>query len=151
MVKFFLKNKILIVVFLIALIIRFLFFPNNIYFGYDQARDAYEVKKILNGDFLLGGPTTLMPGLNHGVLYYYIYTPFYFLAQGDPTAIAILHRVANALGVILIFYLASKLFNPKVGLIAAIIFAFSFEQTQFSLYLNHPSFGVISIMLMYLG
>ncbi len=29
-----------ILIFILALIIRFLYFPNNIYFGFDQARDA---------------------------------------------------------------------------------------------------------------
>lgn len=145
------KFKFIILIFLIALGVRFLYFPNNIYFGFDQARDAYEAQKIVKGDLLLIGPSTLLEGLNHGVLYYYIYAPIYLIAQGDPTGIAILHRIANAFGVVLIFYLTQKLFNKKAAFIAAIIFAFSFEQTQFALYLNHPSFGILSILLMYLG
>ncbi|MCR4305918.1 MAG: hypothetical protein NUV73_02435, partial [Candidatus Daviesbacteria bacterium] len=57
-----LKNKtsfcLLVAIFLLALLLRFLYFPQNTYFGFDQARDAYAVKEILNGDFKVTGPPT---------------------------------------------------------------------------------------------
>lgn len=141
----------LIIIFILALIIRFLYFPDNIYFGFDQARDAFATKEIISGNFKVAGPPTTFSGLNHGVLYYYIYAPFYYLGGGDPAIVSGLLRVLNAAGVILIFILASALFNRSVGYIAALLFAFSFEQTQFSLYLNHPSLAVLSIMIMFMG
>lgn len=141
----------LLLVFVLALLLRFLYFPNNIYFGFDQARDAFAVKEILSGDIKLIGPTTTFEGLRHGVLYYYIYAPFYWLGQGDPAIAAALLRVVNALGVFIIFAIGYVLFNMFVGLIAAWLYATSFEQTQFALYFNHPSLAVISILIMYLG
>lgn len=142
---------ILSAIFLFGLIVRFLYFPKDIYFGFDQARDAYVAKEILSGHMKLIGPPTTFEGLRHGVLYYYLYAPFYWIGNGDPTLAATFLRVVNAFGTILIFVLATILFNKYVGLISAFLYAISFEQTQFALYFNHPSFAVISILLMFLG
>lgn len=141
----------LALIFLFALIIRFLYFPNNIYFGFDQARDAFAVKEILTGHIKLIGPPTTFEGLNHGSLYYYLYAPFYWISSGDPAVVAAFLRVVNAFGVVLIFLIARILFNKYVAFISAWLFAISFEQTQFALYFNHPSFALISILFMFFG
>lgn len=138
-------------IFILAFILRFLYFPNNIYFGYDQARDAFAAEEILHGHLKLIGPPTTFEGLRHGVLYYYLYAPLFALGNGNPAVLAIFLRILNALGIFLIFMLARILFNKYVGLIAAFLFAVSFEQTQFALYLNHPGFAVISILVLFLG
>lgn len=138
-------------IFLAALLIRFLYFPENVYFGFDQARDAFATKEILGGHLKIVGPPTSLPGLFHGPLYYYLYAPFYFLGGGDPGVVQAFIRVVNALGVFLVFIIAAVIFNSEVGIIAAILYAFSFSQTQFAIYFNHPSFAVISVMIFYLG
>lgn len=148
------KRKIILIlsgVFAIGLLVRFLYFPGNIYFGFDQARDGFAAQEILGGHVKLVGPPASFEGLRHGVLYYYLYAPFYFFGGGDPAVVAAFLRVLNAGGVILIFALASILFSRFVGLISAWLFAISFEQTQFALYFNHPSFAVISILILFLG
>lgn len=148
----FLNHQIaLVAIFVLALILRFLYFPDNIYFGYDQARDAYAAQAVLKGDLKIIGPTTSFEGLSHGPLYYYIFAPFYGLGGGNPEVVSAFLRVLNALGVFLVFAVATSLFNKYVGIFSALLFAFSFEQTQFSIYLNHPSLAVISMMLMYWG
>lgn len=141
----------LLFIFIIAILIRFLYFPNNIYFGFDQARDAFAVKEILSNNLKLIGPPTTFEGLNHGVLYYYLYAPFYWLGGGDPAFAAAFLRVVNASGLFLIFSLTTVLFNKYVGLISAFLYAVSFEQTQFALYFNHPPLAVISILIMFFG
>lgn len=139
------------VIFFTAVLIRFLYFPNDIYFGFDQARDAFVAKQILNGHLKIAGPPTTFEGLNHGGLFYYLYAPFYLIGKGDPAFTAAFLRVVNALGVFLIFVLAKILFNKYVGIIAALLFAASFEQTQFALYFSNPSFAAISVLIMFLG
>lgn len=148
------KDKVLYIllfIFLFAIILRFLYFPKDIYFGIDQALGSFAVKEILEGHPKIVGPPTTFPGLRHGVLYYYLYTPFYWLGGGDPSLAAAFLRVANALGVFLIFIVGAILFNKYVGIIASLLFAISFEQTQFALYFNHPSLAVISVLIMFLG
>ena len=147
------KNYFLLIflIFLVALAVRFLYFPSNIYFGFDQARDAFASLEIANGQFKILGPPTSSEGLFHGALYYYIYAPLYSLGGGDPAVAAAFLRVFNALGILLAFGIGITLFNKKAGLVAALLFAFSFEQSQFAIYLNHPAFGVISAIVMYFG
>lgn len=142
---------ILILIFAIAVLVRFLYFPDNIYFGFDQARDAFAALEILYGDLKLVGPTTAFPGLHHGVLYYYILAPFYGLGQMSPEFTAAAWRIFNALGVFLIFYLTKTLFDRKTALFASLLYTVSFEQTQFAIFLHHPSLADLSMMLMYLG
>ena len=71
--------SLLIGIFCFAVLLRFLYFPNDIYFGYDQAIGSFAVKEILNGHPKLIGPTTTFQGLRHGALYYYLYAPFYLI------------------------------------------------------------------------
>lgn len=142
---------ILVLIFFLALILRFLYFPNDVYFGIDQAMGSFAVKEILQGHPKLIGPSASFTGLRHGVLHYYLFTPFYWISSGDPILAAAFLRVANALCVFLIFFISTILFNRYVGFIAAFLFAISFEQTQFAMYFNHPSLAVISILAMYLG
>lgn len=151
MAEFLKKNHILILVFLFAIIIRFLYFPNNIYFGFDQARDAFVVQELLEGNLRLVGPTTLIDGLFHGPLYYYIFTPIYFFSNGNPEWVSAFLRIFNAVGVITIFMIGVTLYGRKTALLAAFLYAVSFEQTQFAIYLNHPSMAVQAVLLYYLG
>ena len=146
------KDKILLItIFIAAIAVRFLYFPDNIYFGYDQARDAFAALEIAKGDIKLIGPSTSFEGLHHGVLYYYLLAPAYFLADKDPVAASGLLRVINALGVVLVFLLTTKIFGKNIAFIAALLFAFSFEQTQFSIYMGNPAPAAISVLLLYLG
>lgn len=141
----------LLIIFLIALIIRFLFFPNNIYFGFDQARDAFQALSLAHGDLKLIGPSTSFEGLFHGVAYYYLIAPVYGLTKGSPEIVAFFLRLLNASGVFIIFYLGKIMFSKKVGLISALLFATSFEENQFAIYMGNPAPAVLSVMLMYLG
>ncbi len=143
--------KKLFLIFLVAIVLRFLYFPNNIYFGFDQARDAFASQGVANGDIKLVGPPTSTPGLFHGPLYYYLFAPVYKLFLGNPMGISAVLRIVNALGVFLVFYIAYFMFNRKSAFIASFLYAISFEQTQFAIYINHPSLGVISVLLFYLG
>lgn len=138
-------------IFILALIIRFLYFPNNIYFGFDQARDGFAALEIAAGNLKLIGPPTSFPGLFHGSLYYYILAPLYFLGGSSPEFVAAALRILNACGVFLIFYIASVLFNQRIGFLSGLLYAISFEESQFSIYMGNPTLAVLSIMIMYLG
>jgi hypothetical protein len=141
-----------IVIFIIALILRFYAFRESTYFGFDEARDAYSSIGIYkNFDLKLIGPAANFPGINHGPLYWYIVGPLYLLGQGSPFFVSAFFRILNALGVFLIFLIGSYLFDRKTGVIAALIFAFSFEETQYAIYYGHPALGVIAWLGIFLG
>jgi len=145
------KFYFLLILLLIAIGLRFIYFPGNIYFGFDQARDAYAALEILRGDFKIVGPSTSAPGLYHGVLYYYLIAPFYFLGSLNPEFVSGALKIFNTLGLFLMFYISEILFNKKIALLAALLYAISFEQTQFSIYMGNPTLAVLSVLLMYTG
>lgn len=148
-----LDNKtIVILIFVLAVAIRLLYFPQNVEFAFDQARDAYASLDILRGDLkLIGPPSFASDKLFPGPLIFYLTAPVNFLFGHNPEGVSLFLRVVNSLGVFLVFFIGLNLFNRGVGVLAAIFFAFSYEQTQYSLFTSHQPLAVISILLFYLG
>ncbi len=143
---------IFIAIFLLGIFIRFLYFPNNVYFAYDQARDSYTALEILKGDIkLVGPPSFLSDKIFPGPLVFYIYAPIYFLFNNNPEAVSAFFRIFNSFGIIFTFLAASVIFSKRVGIIAALLFAVSYEQTQYSLFISHQPLAVIPVLIFYLG
>lgn len=144
--------RFILFIFFVATTVRFLYFPDNVYFAFDQARDSFTSLEILKGDFkIVGPPSILSDKLFPGPLIFYLYAPVYLFFQKSPEAASALFRIWNAFGVFLVFAIGSILFNKRVGIITAILFAFSYEQSQYSLFLSHQPLAVITVLLFYLG
>ncbi len=145
-------KKFLFLTFILACAIRFLYFPENVYFGFDQARDAFESLDIYkNFNFKIIGPSTAAENLFHGPLYWYLIGPFYWLSGGNPEIPAAFLLILNALGVFSIFWIGKILFNPVAGVLAGFLYAVSFEQTQYALYFGNPAPAVLTVMTFYAG
>ncbi|MCL4365969.1 glycosyltransferase family 39 protein [Patescibacteria group bacterium] len=139
-------------IFITANIVRFLYFPDNVYFAFDQARDSFASLEILRGDLkIVGPPSFLNDKIFPGPLIFYIYAPIYLIFNKSPEAASAVFRIWNSLGVFLTFAIGSILFNKRAGIIAALLFAFSYEESQYSLFLSHQPLAVITILLFYLG
>jgi 4-amino-4-deoxy-L-arabinose transferase-like glycosyltransferase len=140
-------------VFLLAYFLRVLFLPQNaLTFGYDQARDAYQSLAIANGDIKIQGPSASIPGLYHGVFYYYVLAPAYLLGAGNPIVAAYWIALLNAVTVFLIFYLTYRLCRSyRAALVASFLFAISFESTQYAVWLSNPTIAVWTLPLYYIG
>lgn len=142
----------LIFIFLLAILIRLLYFPNDIYFAYDQARDSFTSLEILKGDLkIVGPPSAANDKLFPGPLIFYIYAPIYLFFDKNPEVIAFFLRIFNSIGAILTFLIASTLFNKRVGLLSAFIFAISYEASQYSLFLSHQALAFVTVLIFYLG
>lgn len=135
---------------LIGLIVRFYYFPDNVYFGYDQARDAFNAREIFSGDIKIIGPTTSREGIYHGPLYWYLIAPMYWLFA-DPSVVAGLLRILNLFTIILVFLIARELFDSKIGILASFFYAISFENWQSALYFGNPGPAAISSLVFYFG
>ncbi len=147
------RNYLLWIIFVLALIVRFYSFKESVYFGFDEARDAFISQAIYKqGDLKLIGPAANgITGLNHGVLHWYLIGLFYLLGQGNPFFVAVIYRFFNALALFPIFWITKRLFGSRPGYIASVIFAVSFEATQYSLYIGNPSLAVWSWILLFVG
>lgn len=140
-------------IFAVALAFRFFNFSESVYFGFDEARDVYTATEIYTkGDIkLMGPPATGNIGLFHGPLYWYLVGPVYLFFKGNPEAVSAVFRVLNAGGVFLIFLVGRNLFNPVTGLVAAFLYAVSFEESQYAMYVGNPSLGVLTTLFIFWG
>lgn len=140
---------------LIAIVFRlWMISGNKIYFWYDQARDAYVSQEILKGDFKIQGPSA--SGTNdtiyHGVLYYYLLAPLYFLGSGNPAVAAQAFAFLNSLALIPLYVLATQLSNSKkVGLAVSILCALNFQHSQYSTWLSNPAMSLLPIPVFFLS
>lgn len=140
-------------IFIIAFFLRTLYLPRlAVTFGYDQARDAFVTHQILEGDIKILGPPASTPGLYHGVFYYYLLAPAYLLGKGSPIITTYWIALLNAGTVFIVFYLTYLMLGEiKAGLLAAFLFAISFEATQYATWLSNPTIGVWTVPVIYLG
>lgn len=145
--------KVIFVLIILAFIIRILFiYQGGVSFHYDMARDAFEAQQIWKYHNLkILGPPTSTPGLYHGVLYYYLVAPFYLLGNGDPRVVAIFLSMVNALTIIPLVLLAKEIFKSnKIAIFAGLLFAVSFEATQYAPWLSNPAPAVLTVALFFL-
>jgi len=142
-----------VLIFIMAYLLRVAFLHKlALIFGYDQARDAYVAQQIIKGDLKILGPPASTPGLYHGVFYYYLLAPAYWLGKGNPIIAAYWVALFNAATVFTVFCL-TYLFTKRVGaaILASFLFAISFEATQYATWLSNPTIAVWTVPLLYLG
>ncbi len=145
-------SLVIILIFCLAVIVRFVYFPHNVYFSYDQARDFYFAGDILKGDIrLIGPPSAAGDKLFAGPLSLYIYAIIQFLFGKSPVAYSIFFRLYNAAGVFFVYLIGVNLFNKKVGILSAFMYAISYEQSQYALMMSHQPLAVITMLIYYLG
>jgi hypothetical protein len=154
MINLFKKEPLLIALLIVGLLIRVIpIFTNSISFHYDMTRDAFIAEQIYkHHDLKVLGPPTSKEGLYHGVLYYYLIAPFYALGDGDPRVPSFILGILNILAIIPLYLLAKEILkSQKLGLLAAFLFTFSFEATQYSIWLSDPGPAVLTTILFWLG
>jgi len=123
-------------------------------FWYDQGRDALVIWDLLyNKKFFLIGPTTGIEGIFKGPLYYYLITPFYWLGKGSPVMVAAFLSWLSVAAIFLIYYLTAKIYDQRTGLLAALLYGFSFENVMFARWLSEPNavqfFAVLTMVFLY--
>ena len=135
----------LFLIFLLAFFLRAQYPQSgNVVFSFDQARDAFVVGNLLRGDIKIQGPSTSTRDFFHGVLYYYIIAPGYWLGHGSPLIAAYWLAFVTSLGVFLVYFITRL---PWL----ALLYAVSYEQTQYATYLSNTSLAVLTVPLFYLG
>ncbi len=89
-------------------------------FTYDVGRDLLAVGDIVHlGKIPLIGPTTGLPGLFYGPWWYFILTPVFILASGNPVGIAFFMSISGMVTVLLGF----KIGKSIGGVVLSIVFA----------------------------
>jgi len=143
---------ILIFIVLLGFLLRIYNIKDNFFFAYDQARDAQRIQEIARGkDFKLLGPETDIPGLFHGPLFYYLLLPIYVFSSFDPNGAAIFFILFDLLGIFLMYVFGKRMTNNKtIGLIAALLWAISYQQLNFARFISNVSLlSVFSLIFFY--
>ncbi len=103
------------IIIIIALILGIYGWRDQVVWGFDQSRDAFEAANIWqNHDLKLLGPSSDIPGVNHGPLWYYFLAPVYFVFNGNPNPVSLIFLLALFLSAVPVWFLAQKLFNKKI-------------------------------------
>lgn len=120
-------------------------------FFYDQARDALAAAKILTGDFVLVGPTTDLPGLFFGPLWYYLLAFLYGILSGNPVSVTIVLSFLDLGTIVLLYLIGKKIFNLKTGIIACFLWSLGALPVAYSRTLSNPASTAFWVCLMILS
>jgi len=107
-------------------------------FGWDQGRDAWLVRDIINGKIVLNGPRTGIGHFHLGPLWYYLLVPFYLLTNLDPVGAIYLNVIANIFNFIAIFYVSKKIYGNK----AALFITFLYATNNYLIQINRTAWNV---------
>ena len=147
------KHWPILIIFLFGFFLRTMYLPSGaVPFSYDQARDAYTIKDLLSGDLKIQGPPTSTRDFFHGVLYYYALAPGYWLGHGSPLVATAWMALLNSAGIFLAYYIGQRLFHNRFhAALLALLYAISYEQTQYSLYLTNTALATVTVPTLYFG
>lgn len=121
-------NWILIAIVIAGVFFRLHQFDQLFYYSHDHDLIGWFIRDILeNGHLRLIGQETSQHGVFIGPLFYYLLIPFYALGNMDPIA-GIWLPILIAIGsMISVYFVFSRIWNTKTGLIGSFIYAFSFN------------------------
>jgi len=132
--KLFSKPNLLILLFILAIGIYLRTFEIIGRFNYDHDQDLYSwIFKdiVVNHHLRLIGQLTSAPGIFIGPLFYYLITPFILLTKMDPIGAVIPITIIGILTILSYFIVLGKIFNDKVGLIGAFLYAILLNNIPF--------------------
>lgn len=137
--------------FVIALSVNFIGIPQNLFFGYEQGRDAQAISEIYkNRDAKLIGPKTDIEGLFIPPWYYYIMTLPYGFANGNPIAGSVFLIILASTTAPIIYLLAREMLkSTSLSTLSGLIAAFSWEIISYSRWLSNTTLAFPAIAIAY--
>jgi len=138
--------KILFIIGLIAsLSLSYYGLRSQLVFGFDQARDAFEAHSIwFNHDLKILGPSSDIPGVRHGVLWYYFLAAIQLFSGGDPTITSIIYFAIICLTAPLGAWVVYKIFKDRtIAFVFALLYINAPLVQMFSRWLSNPSLALI--------
>lgn len=121
-------------------------------FHYDQGYHGLAIKHIWdNKDLTLLGHKTDVEGIFHSSLFYYLMLPLYLISGWNPVGVSTILAGLDAISVVFIFLTAKKLFDQKIGLISALLYAVSYSAISYSRWLSNVTLiPLLSSLMFYL-
>lgn len=122
-------------------------------YGFDQARDGYEAYAIWhNHDVKIQGPSSDIPGINHGVLWYYLLAFLYGVFHFTIFPVLTTFFLLSFLTIPFVGLFAQVLFKNKyIAFITMILYAFSPMFQAFTRWLSNPVLAIYITPLLLMG
>lgn len=120
------ESKLLLGILLVGFFLRIYKLDELFFYGHDNDLAGWVVKDVVvNKHLRLVGQETSTRGIFIGPLYYYLLIPFYLLTGMDPIGGAFLVTFLGILSIYSCYFVVSRAFSKRGGLIAAFIYATS--------------------------
>jgi hypothetical protein len=117
-------SLLLSILFLALLLGGRMIFSGDFYFLADQARDFLLTQDIVDHrNLTLIGTHSGLGGFFHGPLWLYMLIPFYLIGGGNPLTFTYAYILVALSTIIVGYFVGSKLYGPKLGLILALLLA----------------------------
>lgn len=125
--KFIKKNWLIIFIIFAGVFLRSIKFQQFFMYNHDHDLEGWIVRDILeNGHLRLIGQETTNQGVFIGALWYYLLIPFYLITNWDPIGTVALPIIVSAISIWSIYFVFSRVFDKRTGLISAAIYSFSY-------------------------
>jgi len=130
----------LLLIFIIAIFLRFFRFSEFVMFLGDQGRDAIIVKRILTLEHLpaIGAPTSVGQ-VYLGPFYYYFIAPWLLFFRNNPVGLAFGVALFSTIFILVNFLIVKELFNEKIAYISTALVAFSYSLIELSRFSWNPN------------
>ena len=145
------KHWLILLILLSATFTRFYRLPSTITFLEDEGRDLLIAHRMIDTFRpVLLGPQTSTGNMYLGPLYYYFITPWLYAFHGNPLGPVIFVALTGVLTVFLLYRFGVRWFSPKVGYLAASLYAILPLPVQFSRNSWNPNLApLISLLLVW--
>lgn len=121
-------QAIFLAIFILGFFLRVYAAKSLFLYSHDQDLAGWVIKDILvNRHLRLVGQQTSVLGVFVGPLFYYLLIPFYLLFDLDPIGGVVLSTLIGLATIASYYFVFSRVFSKKVGLIASFIHAVSFS------------------------
>jgi hypothetical protein len=141
----------LIVLFCLSFFLRWFRLDHNLFFGFEQGRDAQIIQDIYTlHQFKLVGPKTDLPGVFHGAYYYYLLIVPYALTHGNPLAASFFLIFLSSFISVGVYFFAKSVFHSAHWAGFAAIFAtVSYEYIIYARWLSNVTPAIPLILMTY--
>ena len=126
------KDKVLWIILIFGLVFRLINFESSFFFAHDQDLYSWIAKDIvINHHLRLVGQLTSVDGVFIGSFYYYLMAAFYYVFKMNPLSAVIPLTIIGVFSIWSIYWVVSKNFSKRSGLVAAFIYAVSLGVVSF--------------------
>ena len=120
--KFIKTHRYFILFILFSIIVRLWSISDSLFFTWDNGRDFFAVKQIVEGDLTLIGPTSGLQGFFLGPLWFYLGVPGYILSGASPFGFLLSYILLGFVSLPMFWVISHELFkNKKVAILSAYI------------------------------